>query len=116
MPTNQQMKNALQKTKEKIAAGSSDAGSAFYTTDLDWAEYFLVKVDKILSGSYMPDNDDMLRLRRETSGSTKMEFPFNTETFLMVDVGGQLHERITWEAEMTSDLIGVIYMASLAGK
>ena len=32
------MKFALQKTKEKLADHSTEAGSSFYTTDLDWAE------------------------------------------------------------------------------
>ncbi len=35
--------------------------------------------------------------------------------FRLADVGGQIHERSTWEGEF-QDVVAVLYMVSLSGK
>ncbi len=48
-------------------------------------------------------------------GAQRLPFRYNTNNLMMIDVGGQVHEMTTWEAEF-NDVLSVIYMVSLSGK
>jgi hypothetical protein len=59
----------------------------------------------------------MLKLRRETNGSQSVQFPFtredgSTQEFEIVDLGGQVHERVNWDAYFAG-ASAVIYMLAL---
>ena len=65
----------------------------------------------------------MLKLRRPTSGAVELDFTMTDAggggggdmDFVLVDVGGQTHERKTWEGQLQMEgLCGVIFLCSLA--
>ncbi|KAM6894685.1 guanine nucleotide-binding protein G(q) subunit alpha-like [Lycodopsis pacificus] len=62
----------------------------------DSAEYFLNDIHRISDASYLPTQQDVLRVRVPTTGI--LEYPFDLENvgFRMVDVGGQRSERRKW--------------------
>ncbi|XP_054457953.1 guanine nucleotide-binding protein G(q) subunit alpha-like [Anoplopoma fimbria] len=62
----------------------------------DSAKYFLNDIHRISDTSYLPTEQDVLRVRLPTTGI--LEYPFNLENvgFRMVDVGGQRSERRKW--------------------
>ncbi|KAJ7986981.1 hypothetical protein DPEC_G00334010 [Dallia pectoralis] len=62
----------------------------------DSAKYYLNALDRIAESSYVPTQQDVLRVRVPTTGI--IEYPFDLESvvFRMVDVGGQRSERRKW--------------------
>ncbi|XP_037547911.1 guanine nucleotide-binding protein G(q) subunit alpha [Nematolebias whitei] len=62
----------------------------------DSAKYYLSDLARIADSSYLPTQQDILRVRVPTTGIT--EYPFDLEgvVFRMVDVGGQRSERRKW--------------------
>ncbi|XP_061671895.1 guanine nucleotide-binding protein subunit alpha-14-like isoform X2 [Syngnathoides biaculeatus] len=62
----------------------------------DSTKYYLTELDRISQPSYIPDLQDILRVRVPTTGI--IEYPFDMESviFRMVDVGGQRSERRKW--------------------
>lgn len=93
-------------------------------------DYFLNKSDEILTAGYVPSDEDILKLRRSTSGAHSLDFTFDPKKFgrgldkgysgqknktshwTLTDVGGQIHERATWYEEF-ADLDGVVFVLSL---
>ncbi len=100
--------------KKEQGTGGAGGGVKSYELELEWADYFLNNSDRIMDVKQSITDEDMLKLRRETSGAQRLPFKFGQNNLTMVDVGGQIHERTTWEAEF-SDVLAVIYMVSLAG-
>ncbi|XP_065181791.1 guanine nucleotide-binding protein G(q) subunit alpha-like [Sycon ciliatum] len=62
----------------------------------DSAKYYLDALERIGARDYLPDTQDVLRVRVPTTGI--IEYPFNLDkvVFRMVDVGGQRSERRKW--------------------
>ncbi|KAM4532239.1 guanine nucleotide-binding protein G(q) subunit alpha-like [Fundulus diaphanus] len=62
----------------------------------DSTKYFMTDLDRIADPSYLPVEQDILRVRVPTTGI--IEYPFDLENviFRMVDVGGQRSERRKW--------------------
>ncbi|XP_059473720.1 guanine nucleotide-binding protein G(f) subunit alpha-like [Neocloeon triangulifer] len=71
---------------------------------LDSAKYFLDKISAIRHSNYLPNDQDILRCRKKTTGIQKVEFTAKipkkygggSQTFWMFDVGGQRGERRKW--------------------
>lgn len=62
----------------------------------DNAEYFIKDLERLCASSYLPTNDDLLRVRQRTIGITENTFEIEKRKFKMVDVGGQRNERRKW--------------------
>jgi len=62
----------------------------------DSSAYFFENIDRFLSPSYVPSQQDVLRARVRSTGIEEAEFKFEDITFRMVDVGGQRSERRKW--------------------
>ncbi|XP_019733577.1 guanine nucleotide-binding protein subunit alpha-14-like isoform X2 [Hippocampus comes] len=62
----------------------------------DSTKYYLTELDRISQPCYVPNLQDILRVRVPTTGI--IEYPFDMESviFRMVDVGGQRSERRKW--------------------
>jgi len=75
--------------------------------------YFLNCLDKIFAEDYLPSDEDMLKMRRATSGSNEINFKYEGNEWNIVDVGGQVHERHSW-TEKADDLSGLVYIISLS--
>ncbi|XP_077377096.1 guanine nucleotide-binding protein subunit alpha-14-like isoform X2 [Festucalex cinctus] len=62
----------------------------------DSTKYYLTELDRISQPYYIPNLQDILRVRVPTTGI--IEYPFDMESviFRMVDVGGQRSERRKW--------------------
>ncbi|GMI05931.1 hypothetical protein TrLO_g5623 [Triparma laevis f. longispina] len=84
-------------------------------------DYFLGQIDTVCDPAYSPSDNDLLMMRRSTSGAHSLDFAFDPIQFKMpgklsywtlTDVGGQIHERATWYEEF-NDLDGLIFVLSL---
>lgn len=84
-------------------------------------DYFLGQIDTVCDPAYSPSDNDLLMMRRSTSGAHSLDFTFDPVQFKMpgklsywtlTDVGGQIHERATWYEEF-NDLDGLIFVLSL---
>nr|AUC64907.1 Gq-alpha [Argopecten irradians] len=62
----------------------------------DSAKYYLDDVDRIAAPNYLPNNQDILRVRVPTTGIIEYPFDLDSIIFRMVDVGGQRSERRKW--------------------
>ncbi|KAG7476271.1 hypothetical protein MATL_G00081150 [Megalops atlanticus] len=62
----------------------------------DSAKYYLSSLDRISSPSYLPSQEDILRVRVPTTGIIEYPFDLDKAIFRMVDVGGQRSERRKW--------------------
>jgi len=62
----------------------------------DSAKYYLDAVDRIAQPDYVPNIQDILRVRVPTTGIIEYPFDLDSIVFRMVDVGGQRSERRKW--------------------
>ncbi|XP_029921456.1 guanine nucleotide-binding protein G(q) subunit alpha-like [Myripristis murdjan] len=62
----------------------------------DSAKYYLNDLDRIADASYVPTQQDVLRVRVPTTGIIEYPFDLQNVVFRMVDVGGQRSERRKW--------------------
>lgn len=86
--------------------------SKFYIPDS--AEHFFNKVDKICEKYYLPDDEDCLLSRYQTTGIVEQTFEVDGEhKFQVFDVGGQRNERKKW-IHCFESVTAVIFIASIA--
>jgi GTPase SAR1 family protein len=62
----------------------------------DSAKYYLDDLDRIAAKGYVPNEQDVLRVRVPTTGIIEYPFYLDRVLFRMVDVGGQRSERRKW--------------------
>ncbi|XP_067839215.1 guanine nucleotide-binding protein subunit alpha-14 [Heptranchias perlo] len=79
----------------------------------DSAKYYLSDMDRISSPTYVPTQQDILRVRVPTTGI--IEYPFDLENiiFRMVDVGGQRSERRKW-IHCFENVTSIIFLVALS--
>ncbi|XP_034026301.1 guanine nucleotide-binding protein subunit alpha-14 [Thalassophryne amazonica] len=79
----------------------------------DSTKYYLSDLDRIAQPSYVPDLQDILRVRVPTTGI--IEYPFDMENviFRMVDVGGQRSERRKW-IHCFENVTSIIFLVALS--
>eukprot|EP00924_Labyrinthula_sp_SR-Ha-C_P005430 maker-scaffold_1-snap-gene-31.37-mRNA-1 protein AED:0.01 eAED:0.01 QI:145/1/1/1/1/1/2/489/384 len=79
----------------------------------DSLEYFMKisNIERIASGAYLPNNQDILRTRARTSGVVTETFKVDSQVFEMSDVGGQRNERKKWIAAFDG-VTSVIFVAA----
>uniref|UniRef100_A0A8C7VKC7 Guanine nucleotide-binding protein subunit alpha n=1 Tax=Oncorhynchus mykiss TaxID=8022 RepID=A0A8C7VKC7_ONCMY len=79
----------------------------------DSAKYYLSDMDRIAEPSYLPTQQDILRVRVPTTGI--IEYPFDMENviFRMVDVGGQRSERRKW-IHCFENVTSIIFLVALS--
>ena len=80
----------------------------------EWVLHWIDECDRVLAPDYVPSADDLLKLRRPTSGEQILRFHMRGQAFELVDLGGQTHEMKTWAYHMEQNISGVIFMLSLA--
>lgn len=83
-----------------------------YVTFLDEGSY-LADIDRIAMPSFVPTQQDVLRVRVPTTGI--IEYPFDLENiiFRMVDVGGQRSERRKW-IHCFESVTSIIFLVALS--
>lgn len=79
----------------------------------DSAKYYLSDIDRIAKPSFVPTQQDVLRVRVPTTGI--IEYPFDLENiiFRMVDVGGQRSERRKW-IHCFESVTSIIFLVALS--
>nr|XP_061804611.1 guanine nucleotide-binding protein subunit alpha-14-like [Nerophis lumbriciformis] len=79
----------------------------------DSTKYYLTELERISKPSYVPDLQDILRVRVPTTGI--IEYPFDMESviFRMVDVGGQRSERRKW-IHCFEDVTSIMFLVALS--
>lgn len=80
----------------------------------DSAPYYFAEMDRILSEGYIPDEQDVLRSRVQTTGIIETSFKVNKLTYRVVDVGGQRSERRKW-IQCFDDVRAVMFVCALSG-
>ncbi|XP_006145550.1 guanine nucleotide-binding protein subunit alpha-14 [Tupaia chinensis] len=79
----------------------------------DSTKYYLTDIDRIAMPSFVPTQQDVLRVRVPTTGI--IEYPFDLENiiFRMVDVGGQRSERRKW-IHCFESVTSIIFLVALS--
>lgn len=80
----------------------------------DSAPYYFHNMDRILSPGYIPDEQDVLRSRVQTTGIIETSFRVGKLTYRVVDVGGQRSERRKW-IQCFDDVRAVLFVCALSG-
>ncbi|XP_061782609.1 guanine nucleotide-binding protein subunit alpha-14-like [Nerophis lumbriciformis] len=78
----------------------------------DSAKYYLTDLDRISAPNYIPNEQDVLRVRIPTTGIIEYPFKIKGATFKMVDVGGQRSERKKW-IHCFDNVKCIIFLAAL---
>ncbi|KAL3975766.1 [histone H3]-lysine4 N-trimethyltransferase PRDM7/9 [Sarotherodon galilaeus] len=83
----------------------------------DSTKYYLKDLDRISQPSYIPDLDDILRVRVPTTGIIEHPFDMSSKNqsviFRMVDVGGQRSERRKW-IHCFENVTSIIFLVALS--
>ena len=83
----------------------------FYLNDS--TEFFMHNLKRICSMEYVPDIDDLLRVRQPTTSILEYKFKLSGTYFLFVDVGGQRSERRKW-INCFENVTSLLFVASLS--
>jgi len=76
-------------------------------------DYLMEHIDRYVSLEFTPSDEDILRCRQRTSGSHTTRLVIDRHIWELVDVGGQLPERVKWVKLIKSGIHCIIYFASL---
>jgi hypothetical protein len=77
------------------------------------APSFLDALQRICTPGFVPDKQDILRTRVQTTGIVESQFTFQNMSFRMFDVGGQRSERRKW-IHCFENVTAVIFCAALS--
>jgi len=75
--------------------------------------YFMGKLDAIKESDYLPNDEDILKVRSRSTGAVKLEFTIEGSKFELYDVGGQKIERKKWLANF-SHVRAILYVAAIS--
>jgi GTPase SAR1 family protein len=96
-------------------AGVQECFSRAYDYQLnDSAPYYFENMDRLLREDYVPDEQDVLRSRVQTTGIIETSFRVKQLTYRVVDVGGQRSERRKW-IQCFDDVRAVLFVCALSG-
>ncbi|OQE23808.1 hypothetical protein PENSTE_c008G03995 [Penicillium steckii] len=76
--------------------------------------YFYNSIDRISAPEWLPDDQDILRVRLRTTGISEIFFDMDHITWSMIDVGGQRSERRKW-IHCFENVDCLIFVAALSG-
>ncbi|XP_003742733.1 guanine nucleotide-binding protein subunit alpha-11 [Galendromus occidentalis] len=79
----------------------------------DSAKYFLSNVDRFAAEDFLPNQEDVLRVRVPTTGVVDYTFEINSHRFRMVDVGGQRSERHRW-IHCFSNVTSIVFLVAVS--
>ncbi|XP_056274275.1 guanine nucleotide-binding protein subunit alpha-14 isoform X1 [Pseudoliparis swirei] len=79
----------------------------------DSTKYYLADLERISQSSYLPDLQDILRVRVPTTGIIEYPFDMDNVIFRMVDVGGQRSERRKW-IHCFENVTSIIFLVALS--
>ncbi|XP_026530813.1 guanine nucleotide-binding protein subunit alpha-11-like isoform X2 [Notechis scutatus] len=79
----------------------------------DSAKYFLSDLERIAMPSFVPNEQDVLRVRIPTTGIIEYPFVLQKVPFRMVDVGGQRSERRKW-IHCFDNVTSIIFLVALS--
>ncbi|XP_041816189.1 guanine nucleotide-binding protein subunit alpha-14-like [Chelmon rostratus] len=79
----------------------------------DSAKYYLSDLDRITALTYVPNLQDILRVRVPTTGIIEYPFDLSQVIFRMVDVGGQRSERRKW-IHCFENVTSIIFLSALS--
>jgi len=89
----------------------SNSKNSMHNAHLD---YFLTNIERIASAEYDPINEDIVRCRQYTIGASSTVFYFNKLWWRLIDVGGQIPERLKWKSIVEeNNITGLIYFVAL---
>ena len=79
----------------------------------DSTAYFLDNLNRIADESYIPTQDDVLRMRVPTKAVASYDFQSSGSIFQITDVGGQRGERRKW-IKLFEGINAIIFLAALS--
>jgi len=79
----------------------------------DSCSYFFEQVSRISDPNYLPNDTDILLVRKRTTGIIEEHFTIKETKFHIFDVGGQRNERKKW-IHCFENVTAVIFVASLS--
>jgi len=79
----------------------------------DSAMYYFNAIDRMSSPSYLPTNQDILRSRVKTTGTTETTFKVDELTYKLFDVGGQRSEHKKW-IHCFENVTALVFLISLS--
>jgi guanine nucleotide-binding protein G(o) subunit alpha len=77
------------------------------------ATYFFDNIDRICSPDFKPTTEDILSVRRRTTGVHEINFVSDGVVFRMIDVGGQRSERRKW-FHCFEDVTAIIFIVAIS--
>jgi len=75
-------------------------------------QYLFENVERFSRNDFVPNIEDMLRVKIKTTGVKETEFTVNKSDFVMIDVGGQRREREKW-LPFFHDATAIIWLVAL---
>lgn len=80
----------------------------------DSASYYFSDINRIAQDGYLPNEQDILRARVQTTGVIETSFMYKDLIFKVIDVGGQRSERKKWIGSF-EDVKALIFVTALSG-
>merc|ERR1712228_351137 len=97
-------------TLKAVKATFSRRGNTYSFPDN--MDYFFNKVREIMTETYNPSVEDMLKCRVRTTGMIEYKYDIKENEFILYDVGGQRNERKKWIHHF-ADVAAVLFICAL---
>jgi guanine nucleotide-binding protein subunit alpha len=80
----------------------------------DGAHYVFNRIDEIVKPDFIPNDQDMLMSRIQTTGIIQTDFTIDGNPFQMFDVGGQRSERRKWIHCFENQITAMIFVSAIS--
>jgi len=87
--------------------------SPHYQFQVTHMEFLMHHVDRFSDSNFVPTNEDILVSRQRTTGTTRTVLKKDRLKWELIDIGGQVPERLKWEEVMIEGMTAVIFFAGL---
>jgi len=76
-------------------------------------DYLMANFDRFIAADFTPSNDDILRARQRSTGENTWNFEDKDHIWNLVDLGGQMSERVKWETTFETHIHAVLFFIAI---
>ncbi|KAJ3058668.1 guanine nucleotide-binding protein subunit alpha [Podochytrium sp. JEL0797] len=94
---------------QSVVKRANELPEYIYTSD-----FYLNDLERCTKPDYVPTDEDILRVRHQTTDISETAFTIDNKVYTFYDVGGQMSLRQFWAPYFADDLNAIVFIAALS--